>query len=161
VWRASGGKTSNTTTTNQALTYPNTTLNPSYVVTTEWLSEKVNDPSVRIVDVRSEKEYTGEIRPFGEARPGHIAGAVNLSWDSAFTSDFKLLPEPELLSLLSSTGFSDKEQEIVLYDTAGVRSSFMTMVFRAAGFKNARNYDSSYQAWCANPELEIRQGPNP
>jgi 3-mercaptopyruvate sulfurtransferase SseA len=113
------------------------------------------------VDVRSAKEYSGEIRPFGEARPGHIPGAVNLDMSAVFTPDFKILPEAELTALFSGAGFEDKDQVIVLYDTAGVRSAFMTMIFRLAGFKNARNYDSSYQAWCANADLEIVQGPNP
>jgi 3-mercaptopyruvate sulfurtransferase SseA len=161
VWRASGGKTSDKTTTNKPVTYPNANIDPSYSVTTAWLAEHVNDPAIRIVDVRSDREYTGEIRPFGEARPGHIPGAVNVSMDGVFTPDFKILPEADLAAFFSSVGFNDKEQEIIVYDTHGVRSAFMTMVFRLAGFKNARNYDPSYSAWCANPDVEIRQGPNP
>jgi hypothetical protein len=35
------------------------------------------------------------------------------------------------------------------------------MAFRLAGFKNSRNYDASYHAWCADPDTEIVQGPNP
>jgi 3-mercaptopyruvate sulfurtransferase SseA len=161
VWRASGGKTSNTTTTNKAVAYPNAKIDPSYVVTTEWLAENVSNPDVAIVDVRSEKEYTGEIRPFGEPRPGHIPGAVNLDMGEVFTPDYTLKPVAELEALFASTGFADKEQTIIFYDTAGVRSAFMTMVFRLAGYGNARNYDSSFQAWSANQALEIRQGPNP
>lgn len=161
AWKAAGGKTSNVTTTNKAVTYPNTKFDTSYVVTTEWLKDNLNDPAIRIVDVRTDKEYSGEIRPFGELRPGHIPGAINLPWNEVLTDDYKVLPLPELESVLLNAGFADKDQEIVLYDTAGVRSSFVTMVFRIAGFKNARNYDSSYQAWCASPDLEIRQGPNP
>lgn len=161
VWRASGGKTSDKTTTNKPVTYPNVSIDPSYNVTTEWLAERLSDPAIRIVDARPSQEYSGEIRLFGEARPGHIPGAINISWDSVFTSDFKILPEADLAAFFSSSGFNDKDQEIIIYDYAGVRSAFMTMVFRLAGFKNARNYDSSYVTWCANPELEIRQGPNP
>jgi 3-mercaptopyruvate sulfurtransferase SseA len=161
AWKAAGGKTSSVTTTNKAVTYPNVKFNPSYVVTTEWLKENLNNPAIRIVDVRTDKEYSGEIRPFGEVRPGHIPGAVNLSWNEVLTDDYKVMPLPQLEEVLRNAGFTDKDQEIILYDTAGVRSSFMTMVFRIAGFKNARNYDSSYAVWCANPDLEIRQGPNP
>jgi 3-mercaptopyruvate sulfurtransferase SseA len=161
VWRATGGKTSSTTTTNKALKYPNAKIDPSYIVTTEWLAENVNNPEVGIVDVRSSKEYTGEIRPFGELRPGHIPGAVNIDMGEVFTPDYTLKPVAELEALFAQAGFGDKEKEIVLYDTAGVRSAFMTMVFRLAGYANARNYDSSYHAWCGNQALEIRQGPNP
>jgi 3-mercaptopyruvate sulfurtransferase SseA len=129
-WRAAGGKTAANAFTNKAVNFPNTSLDPSYIVTTEWLRENLTDASVKIVDVRSEKEYTGEIRPFGEARPGHIPGAVNFSWDKVFTSDYKILPEPELSQILADAGFTDKEGVIVLYDTTGVRSAFMTMIFR-------------------------------
>jgi 3-mercaptopyruvate sulfurtransferase SseA len=161
MWRASGGKTSNTTTTNKAVQYPNAKIDASYVVTTEWLAENVNNPAVGIIDVRAPQEYTGATRPFGEIRPGHIPGAVNLVWNEVFTADFTLKPVAELEALFSQAGFGDKEQEIVFYDSAGVRGAFMTMVFRLAGYKNARNYDSSYLAWCANQTLEIKQGPNP
>ncbi|MDR1915976.1 MAG: sulfurtransferase [Synergistaceae bacterium] len=161
VWRASGGKTSNTTHTNKAVTYPNAKYDESYIVTTNWMKENVSNPDIRVVDVRGPKEYSGEIRPFGERRPGHIPGAINLPMDEVFTPDFKIIPEEELQALFAARGFNDKEQTIILYDTSGVRGAFMTMIFRLAGFKNARNYDASYQAWCADPDTEIQQGPNP
>lgn len=161
TWRASGGKTSNTTHTAKAVTYPNTKFDANYMVSTEWLAENVKAPEIKIVDVRSEKEYTGEIRPFGERRPGHIPGAVNFSMEKVFAPDFKILPAQELLAAIEGAGFTDKDQTIILYDTAGVRSAFVTMAFRLAGYKNARNYDASYHAWCANADLEIVQGPNP
>lgn len=161
VWRAAGGKTSNTTHTAKAVTYPNAKYDPSYIVSTEWLAENLNNPEIRIVDVRSEKEYTGEIRPFGERRPGHIPGAVNFPMEKVFTPEFKILPEGSLCEVIECAGFTDKDQTIVLYDTAGVRSSFMTMAFRLAGYKNARNYNPSYQAWCGNSDLDIVQGPTP
>lgn len=161
VWRAAGGKTSNTTHTAKAVTYPHNKYDPSYVATTEWLAENLDNPEIKIVDVRSEKEYTGEIRPFGERRPGHIPGAVNFSMEKIYTPEFKILPEESLREVIEGAGFTDKDQTIILYDTAGVRSSFVTMAFRLAGYKNARNYDASYHAWCGNEELEITQGPTP
>lgn len=161
AWRASGGKTSNVTHGAKAVTYPHAKYDPSYIVSTEWLAENLKNPEIKIVDVRSEKEYTGEIRPFGERRPGHIPGAINFSMEKVFTADFKILPEQPLRDMIEGAGFTDKDQTIILYDTAGVRSSFMTMVFRLAGYKNARNYNPSYHAWCGNPDLDIVQGPTP
>ena len=161
AYRAAGGKTSTANHTAKAVSYPYTKFDPSYVVTTEWLSGAIASPDIKIVDVRSEKEYSGEIRPFGEKRPGHIPGAVNFPMDKVLTPDYKILPESELQAMLASGGFTDKEQTIIMYDTAGVRSSFMTMIFRISGFKNARNYDASYHAWCGTPELEVRQGMTP
>ncbi|MDR3333112.1 MAG: sulfurtransferase [Synergistaceae bacterium] len=160
AWRAAGGKTDPTTRTNTAVAYPNAKYDESYIVRTDWLKENVSSPEIRIVDVRGAQEYTGEVRYFGERRPGHIPGAVNFPMDNVFTPDYKLLPDAELRAKIEAT-FPDKEQTIVLYDTSGVRSAYVTMAFRLAGYKNARNYDVSYQAWCGDPDTEIVQGPNP
>ena len=160
AWRAAGGKTDSKAYSNKAVSYPNTKFDGSYIVTTEWVKENVKDPSIRLVDVRTPSEYTGESRFFGERRPGHIPGAVNFTMDQVFTPDFKLLPESDLQAALGAS-FPDKEQTIILYDTSGVRSAFMTMAFRLAGYKNARNYDASYQVWCSDADTEITQGPNP
>ncbi|GHV26731.1 sulfurtransferase [Synergistales bacterium] len=161
AWKASGGKTSNTTHANKAAAYPHNKFDPAYNVSTEWLASNIDNPNLTIVDVRSEKEYTGEIRPFGEARPGHIPGAINFDMSNVFTPDFRVHSEEKMQEVLLSAGFTDKDREIILYDTAGVRSAFTTMIFRVCGYKNARNYDSAYHAWSANKNLEIRQGPNP
>jgi 3-mercaptopyruvate sulfurtransferase SseA len=161
VYRASGGKTSDKTATNKAVAFSGTNRDDSYIVGTEWMKENYSNPEIKVVDVRGADEYTGKIRPFGERRPGHIPGAVNLSWDSVYTKDFKVLPEAELAAVFENAGFADKNQTIVCYDTSGVRGAFMTMMFRLAGYANARCYNPSYQAWCADPDTEITQGPNP
>jgi 3-mercaptopyruvate sulfurtransferase SseA len=125
------------------------------------MKENYNKPEVRVVDARSPQEYTGQIKPFGERRPGHIPGAVNLSWDSVYAQDFKILPEEELAALFEKAGFTDKNQTIICYDTSGVRGAFLAMMFRLAGYADARAYSPSYQAWCADAEVGVHQGPNP
>lgn len=49
----------------------------------------------------------------------------------------------------------------MVYDTAGVRSAYLVLVLRMAGFENARNYDSSFHEWAGTPELEVVQGSKP
>jgi 3-mercaptopyruvate sulfurtransferase SseA len=161
VYRASGGKTSDKTTTNKAVAYPNAKYDESYIVSTAWMKENYNKPEVKVVDVRGADEYTGKIRPFGERRPGHIPGAISLPWDSVYTNDFKILPEAELVAVFENAGFTEKDQIIACYDTSGVRAAFVTMIFRLAGYSNAKCYNPSYQAWCADEETEVAQGPNP
>jgi 3-mercaptopyruvate sulfurtransferase SseA len=161
VYRASGGRTSSKTEANRAAAYWNARYDESYIVGNAWMKENYNKPGVKVVDVRSVDEYTGKVKIFGERRPGHIPGAVNLSWDSLYTNDFKILPEAELSALFENAGFADKNQTIVCYDTSGVRAAFVTMIFRLAGYPNATCYNPSYQAWCADADTEIVQGPNP
>ena len=161
VYLASGGKTDNKVTAGKAVRYPGFQYDASYLVDTDWMKENYNRPEVMVVDVRSPQEYTGQIKLFGERRPGHIPGAVNLSWDSVYTEDFKILPESELAAMFENAGFTDKNRTIICYDTSGVRGAFMAMMFRLAGYADARVYNPSYQAWCADAATEITQGPNP
>jgi 3-mercaptopyruvate sulfurtransferase SseA len=161
VYRASGGKTDNKTTANKAVKYPDFQYDTSYIVGTDWMKENYNKPEIRVVDVRTPEEYTGQIKLFGERRPGHIAGAINLPWNSVYTEDFKILPEGELAAMFEQAGFTDKNQTIVCYDTYGVRGAFAAMMFRLAGYADARVYSPSYQVWCADAATEVHQGPNP
>lgn len=161
VYRASGGKTDDKTAANKAVKYPDFRYDASYLVGTDWMKENHNKPEVIVVDARSPLEYTGQIKPFGERRPGHIPGAVNLPWNSVYTEDFKILPEGELAAMFEKAGFTDKNRTIICYDTSGVRGAFMAMMFRLAGYADARAYNPSYQAWCADAATEVNQGPNP
>ena len=46
----------------------------------------------------------------------------------------------------------------MVYDTAGVRGAYMTLMFRLAGFSKARNYDSGFQEWAGDKDLEVATG---
>lgn len=50
-------------------------------------------------------------------------------------------------------GFS-KDDQIVTYCTAGIRSGYMQLILEMCGFGNSKNYDESYYRWCAVEEVE-------
>lgn len=160
AWKAAGGKTSTTAPAVKAAAHPAFKYDPSYIATNEYVKEKVADRSATIVDIREDFEYTGRAHPYGERRPGHIPGAVNFPWSQVLTNDFTIVPEAQLTQLLAAS-FPNKEAELILYDSTGVRAAFMTMVFRMAGYKNARNFDAGFHAWWGDASNEVVQGPNP
>jgi len=160
LYRAVGGRTSDAATAASSVAFQGI-YDGSYIVDHFWMMENFNNPEVRVVDVRTPEEYTGMARYFGERRPGHIPGAINLPWGLVFTDDFKILPEGQLAALFEGFGFTDKNQTIVCYDTSGVRAGFMTMIFRLAGYPNVKCYNPSFQVWSADAGTEVVQGPNP
>lgn len=107
-----------------------------------------------LVDVRSPKEYTGELLHMpnypqeGAQRGGHIPGAVNIPWSKAVNeadSTFKLFEE--LKSLYESHGISP-EKEIIAYCRIGERSSHTWFVLRyLLGYPKVKNYDGSWTEW--------------
>jgi thiosulfate/3-mercaptopyruvate sulfurtransferase len=107
-----------------------------------------------LVDVRSPKEYTGEITAPPEypneaaQRGGHIPRAVNIPWAQAVNdSDGRFKPRKELEQLYRSKGVVP-EKEVITYCRIGERSSHTWFVLRyLLGYPNVKNYDGSWTEW--------------
>jgi thiosulfate/3-mercaptopyruvate sulfurtransferase len=107
-----------------------------------------------MVDVRSPKEFTGEILAPPEyptehaQRGGHIPGAKNIPWSQAVNNDdgtFK--SADELKKLYESNGITP-DKEVVAYCRIGERSSHTWFVLKyLLGYPNVKNYDGSWTEW--------------
>jgi molybdopterin synthase sulfurtransferase len=103
-------------------------------ISTEELSGRVTDPDLTIVDVRPLSAYNGWRRN-GEARGGHIAGAV------AFPSSWLgWLDEAELARQLELKGIST-DREIVLYGDGAEEIDAVGSVLARLGHARLRRYE--------------------
>jgi thiosulfate/3-mercaptopyruvate sulfurtransferase len=116
----------------------------------EVMGDKVNNP---LVDVRSPKEFSGEITAPPEyptehaQRGGHIAGAVNIPWGQAVRDDGTFKSVEELEALYGSKGVT-KDKNVITYCRIGERSSHTWFVLKyLLGYPNVRNYDGSWTEW--------------
>src|SRR5206468_1190605 len=79
-----------------------------------------NKPGVKLVDVRSPKEYTGEILAPPEyptehaQRGGHIPGAVNIPWSQAVNADGVFKPYDEIKRLYEAQGVT-ADKDVIAY----------------------------------------------
>jgi thiosulfate/3-mercaptopyruvate sulfurtransferase len=121
----------------------------------------VSAPELKMVDVRSPKEFTGEILAPPEyptehaQRGGHIPGAVNIPWAQAVNdSDGTFKSTDELKQLYESKGITS-DKEIIAYCRIGERSSHTWFVLKyLLGYPKVKNYDGSWTEWgnmIANP----------
>ncbi|GAA0127277.1 sulfurtransferase [Clostridium sp. CTA-19] len=122
-------------------------------ITTEHLKENLG--KVKIIDTREKDEYEGATK-YGEARGGHLPGAININFSTLYNEDGTLKSQDEIEKIMTDNGIN-KEDEIVTYCTSGIRSGHMAMVLRLAGYNNAKNYDASYVAWAGTPDLEVEK----
>jgi thiosulfate/3-mercaptopyruvate sulfurtransferase len=107
-----------------------------------------------LVDVRSPKEYTGELIHMpnypqeGATRGGHIPGALNIPWaQAANESDSTFKSADELRALYEGRGLT-KDQEIIAYCRIGERSSHTWFVLTyLLGYPDVKNYDGSWTEW--------------
>ena len=117
------------------------------IVDAAWVHERLDDPSVAILDARPPAEFTGETPGAGIDRPGHIPGARNLFWQTlvASPSDPRLRDEAELRRLFEEAGAGPGDT-IVAYCRTGGQASFLYTVARHLGY-DVRLYDGSFIDW--------------
>jgi thiosulfate/3-mercaptopyruvate sulfurtransferase len=106
-----------------------------------------------LVDVRSPKEFTGEVLAPPEyptehaQRGGHIPGAVNIPWAQAVNEDGTFKSREELEALYEAKGVT-RDKDVVAYCRIGERSSHTWFVLKyLLGYPNVRNYDGSWTEW--------------
>ncbi len=107
-----------------------------------------------LVDVRSPKEYTGELLHMpnypqeGATRGGHIPGAVSIPWSQAINEADSTFKSAEELSALYQGKGITPEGEIIAYCRIGERSSLTWFVLKyLLGYPTVKNYDGSWTEW--------------
>jgi 3-mercaptopyruvate sulfurtransferase SseA len=118
-------------------------------VSTRELRRRLGDPALVTVDLRPLPAYNGW-RLGGEARGGHVPGAVSLpvSWLTA-------VDEPELERELSAKGIVPG-RELVLYgDASDVELAREKLA--ELGRPGARPYADGWAGWAADPGLPIER----
>ena len=116
---------------------------------------------IRMVDVRSPKEFTGEILAPPEyptehaQRGGHIPGAENIPWAQAVNDKDGTFKSADELKKLYESKEITPDKEIIAYCRIGERSSHTWFVLKyLLGYPNVKNYDGSWTEWgnmIANP----------
>ncbi len=108
---------------------------------------------VRLVDVRSPKEFSGELLApenlpqEGAQRGGHIPGAANIPWGQAVREDGTFKSPEDLKELYQSKGVTP-DKSVIAYCRIGERSSHTWFVlYYLLGYPNVRNYDGSWTEW--------------
>ncbi|HTK29798.1 MAG TPA: rhodanese-like domain-containing protein [Vicinamibacterales bacterium] len=110
---------------------------PDVIVDAAWVKDRLQSPSVRLLDVRTMDEWSG----------GHLPGATLVLWQDLY-ADQKTLTfraPAEIRALLAKAGVGPN-QEVVTYCAVGMRASLMYWAARSVGIP-ARVYVGSYQDW--------------
>jgi thiosulfate/3-mercaptopyruvate sulfurtransferase len=121
--------------------------------------------SLPLVDVRSPKEYSGELLHMpnypqeGATRGGHIPGAVNIPWAQATNEADATFKSPDELQALYTGRGITSDKDIIAYCRIGERSSHTWFVLTyLLGYPHVKNYDGSWTEWGNLVDAPIEKG---
>ncbi|WP_167472394.1 sulfurtransferase [Nocardia arthritidis] len=155
-----------------------TTFDTPYVGVSDYPTVRRDDATARafredvlahlgkpILDVRSPKEYSGELVPEplnpedAALRGGHIPTALNIPWTAASTADGRFRSRTELDEVYAALPARD---DVVVYSRVGERSSHTWFVLTyLLGHQRVRNYDGSWTEWGNSVRMPIAKGDEP
>ena len=102
-----------------------TYAHPEVLVTTQWVSEHLNDPHVRIAEV--------DYDPVSNYNQGHVPGAIHLGKGIIERDIEKTIP--------------DHNAQVVLYCGGGFRSALAADNLQKMGYTNVISMDGGWRGW--------------
>jgi thiosulfate/3-mercaptopyruvate sulfurtransferase len=152
-WLAEGRPTSTERPTYPRVDYSGNGPDSSIRALRDFILPRVSKPGVALVDVRSPKEYKGELLApehlpqEGAQRGGHIPGAKNIVWSEAVREDGTFKSVDELRAIYGGQDVTP-DKEVIAYCRIGERSSHTWFVLKyLLGYPKVRNYDGSWTEW--------------
>ena len=145
-------------------------LRDSLLAETDWLAAHLDDPRVRVVDIR------GSIRPPTAPRPwyaasrdayaaGHLPGAVFVDWlhdivDPSAPVKMTLARADAFAALMGRLGIGD-EHEVVVYDDNGHIAPRLWWALHYYGHPAVRVLDGGWTKWTAEGRPVTAASPGP
>jgi thiosulfate/3-mercaptopyruvate sulfurtransferase len=112
----------------------------------------IGDGRTRIVDTFHVEHYRGDQAMY--ARPGHVAGAVNLPAFSLVDPSGRFRSLDELAVLHDG----DRDARTITYCGGGIMASSSAFVMTRLGFRDVALYVGSLEEWAADPDNPMEVG---
>jgi thiosulfate/3-mercaptopyruvate sulfurtransferase len=120
---------------------------PEVLVSTDWVAERLNDPSVKLVEVDVDTEAYDQ---------GHIKGAVGWNWTTQLNDTVRrdILSPADFEKLMSASGIKPENTIIFYGDNNNWFAAFAFWQARINGHKDIRLMDGGRKKWL---EVEGRE----
>jgi thiosulfate/3-mercaptopyruvate sulfurtransferase len=135
-WQVDDRPLSTDTVNNRAPAKYHARLQAELNITSEQI--KTRPDEVNLIDTRN---Y------LTEWLPGHLPGAVHISWKNFYRGSRRQVLSPEELKTLLVKQGVDLDKPVVYYCTAGIRSGYTWLVHQLSGLPAAVNHEGGTEEW--------------
>lgn len=123
----------------------------------ETVARRAQDPSWKVVDVRSRERWRGEVEPFDPA-PGRIPGTINLPYPESLRPDGRFETPGVLRRNLERALGDTPAEHVIVHCGSGVTACHALFAMELAGLHGAALYVGSYGEWCRRGQ-PVARGP--
>jgi thiosulfate/3-mercaptopyruvate sulfurtransferase len=118
---------------------PQSYARPELLAETSWLAEHLQEPQLRVVDMRSEDAY----------RKGHIPGAVHLDWKALKDpdNDVFVIPPEQFATLMGRLGVGNDTAVVGYDDQGGLGPARLWWVLDYYGHRRMKILNGGWNKW--------------
>ncbi|MFP4432623.1 MAG: sulfurtransferase [Spirochaetaceae bacterium] len=151
--RSAGAQVTSSAHTHTQATFSTEAPDQSMMISAKEIRDWVNDPdpSVFLIDTRSEEEYITD---------GAIPGAILLDYAGNNFSDGEYRPPRHIRIRYLEVGV-DFDDTAYIYCHTSIRAAQTYLAMYNAGYRNLRLYDGAWVEWSANPMNPIFEPEQP
>lgn len=127
---------------------------PNRLVTKDQLKALSSAGTQPILDVRTEDEFTGNVKVEPGRRVGHVPGATNLPHKEMLDDRGRLRTPEELRTLFAASGATEAQPSVLLCQSGG-RAAFAALAAEYAGLDNTTVYYMSMGEWLGDASCPV------
>jgi thiosulfate/3-mercaptopyruvate sulfurtransferase len=126
---------------------------PELLAETDWLARHLNDPDLRVVDMRSASAY----------RKGHLPGAVHLDWEALKDpdNDLYVIPPEKFATLMGQLGVGNGMTVVGYDDQGGLGPARLWWVLDYYGHDKTKVLNGGWNKWNKEKHPVTTEVPTP
>ena len=128
---------------------------PEALATTEWVSEHLDDPNVKLVEINVDDDTYDS---------GHIPGAIKFDWRTQLQdqTNYDILSKEAFEKLVGAAGISPNNTVVIYGDHNNWFAAYGFWIFTYYGHKKVKLLNGGRTKWLVDPELRfVKEKPNP
>ena len=147
---------------------------PGTLVSTEWLAANLDNPNLRVVDMRGYvhttdlgegKQHADYVAARDEYDAGHIAGAVYVDWTQDITDPdnpvkVQIAPPERFAQAMEERGIGDDTDVVITDHTGGNFATRLWWALKYYGHDRAAVLDGGYRKWEAEGRALTTEAPD-